>query len=69
EEGVAVPGEVCLASYGNTALARYFTPALTSVDPHNEEMADHLAGMLTSGLGRNEMRQYVVQPELVIRET
>ncbi|HNR37112.1 MAG TPA: GntR family transcriptional regulator [Candidatus Hydrogenedentes bacterium] len=69
EEGVAVPGEVCFASYGNTALARYFTPALTSVDPHNEEMADHLAGMLTGGLGRNEMRQYVVQPELVIRET
>jgi len=69
EEGMSIPGDLYLASHGNTALARYFTPALTSVDPHNEEMAAHLAGMLAGGLGRNEIRQYVVQPELVIRET
>ncbi len=69
EEGVTIPGDLCLASHGNTALARYFTPALTSVDPHNEEMAARLVVMLTGGLGKSEIRQYVVQPDLVIRET
>lgn len=69
EEGVRVPEDVCLASHGNTALARYFTPALTSVDPHNEEMAVRLVEMIIDGSGKRDVQQYVVQPELIVRET
>jgi DNA-binding LacI/PurR family transcriptional regulator len=71
EQGVAIPEEIRLVSYGNTDLARFFTPALTSVDPHNEEMASHLIEILASEAGETagQIRQYVVQPELVIRET
>lgn len=69
EAGVSIPGQVGLVSHGNTALARYFTPALTSVDPHNEEMAARLVAMLTGAADAAEGRQYVVQPELVIRGT
>lgn len=68
EQGVAIPGEIGVVSYGNTDLARYFTPALTSVDPHNEEMARQVAAFL-SAEGESELIQYVVQPELVVRET
>lgn len=71
EQGMTIPDEMHLVSYGNTDLARFFTPALTSVDPHNEEMASHLIEILASEAGETprQIRQYVVQPELVIRET
>lgn len=68
EQGVDVPGEMGVVSYGNTDLARYFTPQLTSVDPHNEEMAREAAMFLSSD-NETDLVQYVVQPELVVRET
>lgn len=68
EQGVAIPGEMGVVSYGNTDLAKYFTPALTSVDPHNEEMAQEVAAFLNAE-GAAELIQHVVQPELVVRET
>lgn len=67
EQGVDVPAEMGVVSYGNTDLARYFTPALTSVDPHNEEMARQVAQFLTAETPARV--QYVVQPELIVRET
>ena len=70
EQGVSVPGQMRLASYGNTDLARYFTPAITSVDPHNDEMVSRLVEILTDGEEvPGQVRQHVVQPDLVIRET
>ena len=70
-QGVAVPDQVGVVSYGNTDLARFFTPAITSVDPHNEEMAAQVAELLAGGPmpTRAADSQYVVQPELVVRET
>jgi LacI family transcriptional regulator len=68
EQGVAVPSEMGVVSYGDTDLAKYFTPALTSVDPHNEEMARQVAVFLNSE-NPADLVQYVVQPELVVRET
>jgi DNA-binding LacI/PurR family transcriptional regulator len=52
-------------------LAKYFTPSITSVNPHNEEMAVKVAHIIRSKeKGKNtDFCQYVVQPELVIRET
>lgn len=62
---------IALVSYGNTDLARYFTPAITSIDPHYTEMAaisteiirNHIKGIDVS------LRQHVLQPELIIRDT
>jgi DNA-binding LacI/PurR family transcriptional regulator len=71
EQGTAVPDDFGVVSYGNTELGRYFTPAITSVDPHNEEMAAVLAEIIeqsTRGTG-HELRQHVVQPDLVVRDT
>jgi len=71
EEGVRIPEDVNVVSYGNTDLGRFFTPPITSVDPHNAEMASVLAEILhpdTEDQGADK-RQYVVHPELVIRGT
>lgn len=70
EQGVAVPGEMNLVSYGNTDLARFFTPAITSVDPHSAEMTSRLVDVVMTGVETPiESRQIVIQPDLVPRET
>ena len=71
EQGAAVPEEFSVVSYGNTDLARFFTPSITSVDPHNDELADALVALLRGYvMGKpRETTQTIVQPELVIRET
>ncbi|MBD3391137.1 MAG: GntR family transcriptional regulator [Chitinivibrionales bacterium] len=71
EAGMHIPGDLCLVSYGNTELARFFTPTITSIDPHSEEMAETMARIMDSRLhGENtDYCQYVVQPTLEVRET
>ncbi|TAL38670.1 MAG: GntR family transcriptional regulator [Spirochaetes bacterium] len=71
EQGIRVPGDIRVVSYGNTDVARYFTPAITSVDSCNEEMASNiveLLGPVMSG-GAIENRRYVAQPEVIVRGT
>ncbi|MBI4557154.1 MAG: substrate-binding domain-containing protein [Candidatus Hydrogenedentes bacterium] len=71
EQGADIPRDLNIVTYGNTELARFFTPPITSVDPHNEEMASTLAGFIHASNGEAEetTRQYVVHPELIIRGT
>lgn len=71
EQGAEVPRDFGVVSYGNTELGRYFTPAITSVDPHNEEMAAVLADTIRASVEEpgGESRQHVVQPDLVVRST
>lgn len=67
----AIPEEISIVSYGNTDLARYFTPAITSIDPHSAEMAATTAKIIDQKRGGEDVScaQYVLQPELVIRQT
>lgn len=69
--GFKIPEEISVISYGNTDLARYFTPKITSIDCHCEEMVDRTAAIIQDHLEGKDVRfaQYVVQPELIIRET
>jgi hypothetical protein len=69
EQGMNVPGEMSLVSYGNTEPARYFTPSITSIDPHSEEMAELMGTIIESRLHgeKVDLCQYVVQPVLVVR--
>ncbi len=71
EWGIRIPDQVSVISYGNTDLARYFTPKITSIDPHGEEMAARIAEMIQAYQQEEDIRycQYVIQPDLVIRET
>ncbi|MBD3317263.1 MAG: GntR family transcriptional regulator [Chitinivibrionales bacterium] len=70
-EGISFPEECTLVSYGNTEPARYFTPAITSIDPHSEEMTGRVMDILERTIHgeSTEYCQYVVQPEIVIRKT
>jgi DNA-binding LacI/PurR family transcriptional regulator len=71
EWGFSLPRDVSVISYGNTELARYFTPKITAIDPHSEEMAKRVTGMiLDHANGENvAFGQYVIQPNLIVRET
>jgi DNA-binding LacI/PurR family transcriptional regulator len=70
-QGARIPEELHAVSYGNTELSRFFTPPITSVDPHNGEMAATLCGLLyDDGESKaSAFRQHVVHPDLAIRGT
>lgn len=69
--GFQIPGDLLLISYGNTDLAQYFTPKITSVDCHCEEMVARTSEIIQDHLNGKDVRfaQYVIQPDLVIRDT
>ncbi len=71
EWGVELNNNFAIVSYGNTDLARYFTPAITSVDPHYEEMAAISAEIIQGHIKGIDItsRQHVLQPDLVVRDT
>ncbi len=71
EQGAAVPDDFSVVSYGNSDLARFFTPAISSVDPRNAEMSSILAEILHPSGGAKEQgkQEHVVMPELIIRST
>ena len=71
EWGYSLPADIALISYGNTDLARYFTPQITSIDSHCEEMVAKTIDIIHAHLNGEDVRysQYVVQPELIIRQT
>jgi DNA-binding LacI/PurR family transcriptional regulator len=66
-----LPEDISVISYGNTDLAQYFTPAITSIDSHCEEMAHKTANIIKAHINGEDVRfcQYVIQPELIIRKT
>jgi DNA-binding LacI/PurR family transcriptional regulator len=71
DQGVDIPGEVNLVSYGNTDIARYFTPGITSLDPHAERMIACLEELLSPHMQGKplEAKHFIVEPELVVRDT
>ncbi len=71
EWGYSLPDDIALISYGNTDLARYFTPKITSIDSHCEEMVAKTVDIIHAHLNGEDVRysQYVVQPDLIVRQT
>jgi DNA-binding LacI/PurR family transcriptional regulator len=71
EKGIRIPEDVRIVSYGNTDIARFFTPAITSVDSCNEEMASKIVELLSPVMSDRaiENRRYVAQPEVISRGT
>ncbi len=65
--GIRVPGEVSLVSYGNTELTEFFEPGITVVDPCYDEMVRHTASLIAKKEG--VIKQYVIQPRLIKRQT
>ncbi len=69
--GIRIPGDISLISYGNTELASFFTPGITSINCHFEQMIEKTIEIIFSNLHEQDNRfsQYIIQPELVVRET
>ncbi len=68
---VKIPNDVSLISYGNTELARYFTPEITSIDSKDNDMIKKTMEIINAKIiGENTtFSQFVIQPDIVIRET
>lgn len=68
-EGVKIPNEITVVNYGNTELTQYFTPAITAIDCNYEQIAKHVGEIIDRSTNFTGTMQYVVQPELIIRNT
>jgi len=71
ESGINLGSDVKLVSYGNTDLAIYFTPPITSIDGHLDIMAARTAAIIKQHLKGQHAGtlQFVIQPDLVVRDT
>jgi len=65
---IEIPEQVSLVSYGNTELTAFFQPAITAIDCRYEKMARQTARLIEEK-NKEPILQYVIQPELIIRET
>ena len=66
-----IPEDISIVSYGNTDLAKFFSPAITSIDPHSAELANTTASFIQQKRKGKDISfsQHVIQPELIVRET
>ncbi len=67
--GINLPAEVSLVSYGNTELTQTANPAVTAVDCKYREMARLAASLIFNNKNFKATKQYVIQPELIVRQT
>jgi DNA-binding LacI/PurR family transcriptional regulator len=66
---VEIPKNVAVVSYGDTELTQFFDPPITAVNCKYDEMARKTAQLLDENLENRITEQYVIQPELIIRNT
>jgi len=71
EHGLAVPGDVSVVGYGNIRLSEYTTPPLTTVDVPREQIGHAVSSALLAPAGgaRDALRDIILEPELIIRES
>lgn len=67
--GFSFPQDIALVSYGNTELTELFVPAITVIDCRYSEMAAQTAKLIDHKNDANPLEQFVILPQLVIRET
>ncbi|MFO7923555.1 MAG: substrate-binding domain-containing protein [Bacteroidales bacterium] len=66
--GIKMPDQVSVVSYGNTELTQSATPSVTAVDCNYGEMAK-LTASLIFDCDTKITKQFVIQPEIIIRQT
>ena len=65
--GVAVPGEVAVTAFDDTAILEVLDPPLTSIRHPLDAMADHAVALLHADADEREERVERFAPELVVR--
>jgi len=70
QRGVRVPDDVALVGYNNLDLGGFTDPALTTIEEHNDRIAEGLLRLLQRQLtGERSGEQLLIAPELVVRES
>ncbi|MGE2833435.1 LacI family DNA-binding transcriptional regulator [Mycobacterium sp. SMC-4] len=70
DRGIAVPGELALVGYDDSALAVRARPRLTSVQQPREQMGERAVQLLTQRLGGRSVDVHdVLTPTLAVRES
>lgn len=67
--GLRVPGDLSVAGFDDTALARYVWPPLTTIRQPTREMAHAAADLLLGGGDDDEPERREIAHELVVRES
>jgi LacI family transcriptional regulator len=71
EHGIAIPQDVSLVGFDDIPEARFFSPALSTVRQDFSDLGrkglEYLVAMIENP--EEEKRQYVIQPQLIIRES
>jgi DNA-binding LacI/PurR family transcriptional regulator len=66
--GVRVPDDVALVGYNNLDLGGFTDPTLTTVEEHNDRIAEAMLQLLLKRMaGEKPGRQVLIEPELVVR--
>lgn len=67
--GIAVPADTQVIGFDNVPDGEYAMPALTSIDPHVDEYANHAVSMLIDRIEgyEGEAREYITNFDLVQR--
>jgi LacI family transcriptional regulator len=68
-QGRRVPEDVSVTGFDNVTLAQFCFPALTSVDIPRDQIGRTICDCLISGDEGAPAREFVIDPELVVRES
>lgn len=71
ERGLAVPEDVSVVGYDNIGLSEYAAPALTTVNVPRDQIGHAVSSALlpSPGASRDAMRDIVIHPELIVRDS
>lgn len=70
DRGLRVPEDVAIMGMDDIPEARYLTPTLTSVNPHNDEIAQKVTRAMIDRINGNDfVREITVDYELNLRES
>jgi LacI family transcriptional regulator len=72
EAGKRIPHNVALVGYDDIEVSEYLFPSLTTIRQPSYEIGETAAGILLDKIeseGKQELKQVILKPELIIRET
>ncbi|MFD2922380.1 LacI family DNA-binding transcriptional regulator [Halobacillus naozhouensis] len=67
EQGYRIPEDIAVAGIGASALSKYVTPSLTTIEYHNKEAGRKAAGILLAQMKNQQIENKIVQNYRLIR--
>lgn len=73
DRGIRVPVDVQVVGFDNVRASQFSSPRLTTIEPHNDDMADAIVEVMLTRLATDaataERRRIMAPTRLVVRET